>query len=499
MKKLSYVLGLDLGTGSLKGVLINNKGEIVHIETSEYELHNPRSGYNEQIPEDWIQACKNIFAQFSKNINDFNEQLEGISFSGQMHSLVLTDNEGKSLRPAILWNDTRNTSQCRYIMDDFGKELFKITKNIALEGFTLPKILWVKENEPEIWNRVKKIFLPKDYLRYHLTGEFHMDYSDAAGTLLMDTTKREWSSTILEKYNIPKEYLPKLVNSTDFIGYLKYDLKETFNFKNDIKIFAGGADNAVSSLGAGLIDTDTAIASFGTSGVFLSLEDMNHEKYQGKVHLFNHVLPNKYYSMGVTLAAGHSLTWFKNLFNKELSFDELLNNLSEVPIGSEGLLFTPYISGERTPHVDSQIRGSFIGLSNNHNLDNLTRAVVEGITFSLKDSQVLMESLRNKKIKKIISLGGGSKNSEWLQIQADIFDAQIIKLESEEGPGLGAAMIAAMGLQWYDTLENCVEQIILYEETIKPIKENVIKYDNIYKQYKKIYGSTKDILNEINN
>lgn len=488
------MLGLDLGTGSLKGVLINNKGRTVHIETSEYELYNPQSGYNEQNPADWIQACRNIFEQFSENINDFNERLEGISFSGQMHTLVLTDNDGNSLRPAILWNDTRNTDQCKYIMDDFGNELFKITKNIALEGFTLPKILWVMENEPGIWNQVKKIFLPKDYLRYYLTGEFHMDYSDAAGTLLMDTTNREWSSIILEKYNIPKEYLPKLVSSTEFVGYLKPELKEIFNFKNDIKIFAGGADNAVSSLGAGLVDSDTAIASFGTSGVFLSLEDMNHEKYQGKVHLFNHVLPNKYYSMGVTLAAGHSLTWFKNLFNKELSFEKLLSNLSKVPIGSDGLLFTPYISGERTPHVDSQIRGSFIGLSNNHNLNNLTRAVVEGVTFSLKDSQVLMESLRNKKIKQIISLGGGSKNSEWLQIQADIFDAQIVKLESEEGPGLGAAMIAAMGLQWYDTLEDCVEQMITYVETIKPIKENVIKYNNIYKQYKKIYESTKNIL-----
>ncbi|AYW46530.1 xylulokinase [Tetragenococcus koreensis] len=494
---MSYVLGLDLGTSSLKGNLLDETGKTICIESVEYELLNPKSGYNEQNPNDWIQACYHLFGKFSKSVSDFTRNLEGISFSGQMHSLVLADHNGNVLRPAILWNDVRTTKQCKYITGTFGEEILKITKNVVLEGFTLPKILWVQENEPEVWKQVRKIFLPKDYLRYSLTGKFHMDYSDAAGTLLMDIKEKKWSPTILKQYNIPIEYLPKLVNSFEFIGNLDENIKERYGFKNNIKVFAGGADNAVSSLGVGLADPDTAIASIGTSGVFLSLEDSIHDKYKGSVHLFNHVLPNKYYSMGVTLSAGHSVSWFKNLIDKEQSYDKFLSNISDVPIGSNGLLFTPYISGERTPYFDSQIRASFIGLSHDHTLTDLKRAVIEGVTFSLKDSQVLMESLRKKNFNRIISIGGGAKNKEWLQIQADIFNTQVVNLEAEEGPGLGAAMIAAMGLDWFETFEDCIGRIINYVDKVDPIPENVEKYKRIYELYTKVYKSTKSITHKL--
>jgi len=494
---MGYVLGLDLGTGSMKGVLLNESGETIHTESSNYELLNSPRGYNEQNPYDWIKASKDLFNKFSNNIDDFTEELKGISFSGQMHSLVLTDGNGNVLRPAILWNDTRNTEQCHRIMNDFKKDLLKITKNIALEGFTLPKILWVQENEPEIWRQVEKIFLPKDYLRYYLTGEFHMDYSDAAGTLLMDTTERKWSHTILKKYNIPKYYLPKLVQSTDFVGTLKNEIKKQYEFKNDIKIFAGGADNAVSSLGAGLIDSDTAIASIGTSGVFLSLEDSNHDNYKGDIHLFNHILQNRYYSMGVTLAAGNSVSWFKNLVAKDKTYHNFLKGISDVSVGSNGLLFTPYISGERTPHFDSQIRGSFLGLSDDHTLNHLIRSVIEGVTFSLKDSQMLMEKFRKKKFERIISIGGGAKNKKWLQIQADIFDTQVVSLKNEEGPGLGAAIIAAVGLGWFESFNDCIDHTISYSNIVIPNKMNVKKYDKVYRNYTQIYDLTKDISHDL--
>ncbi|MCO8292148.1 xylulokinase [Tetragenococcus halophilus] len=490
---MDYVLGLDLGTSSLKGDLLDESGKTVCVASTEYELLTPKSGYNEQNPNDWVQACYRLFEKMSQKISDFTSNLIGISFSGQMHSLVVADEDGNALRPAILWNDVRTTKQCNDITENFGEEILKITKNLVLEGFTLPKILWIQENEPEIWKKVRKIFLPKDYLRYFLTGNFQMDYSDAAGTLLMDIKEKKWSQVILKKYNIPIEYLPELVNSFDFVGNLDENIKKSYGFKNNIKIFAGGADNAVSSLGTGLNDYETAIASTGTSGVFLSLEDSIHNEYNGKFHLFNHALPDKYYSMGVTLSAGQSISWFKDLIAKSESYDKFLSNVSDVPIGSNGLLFTPYISGERTPYFDSQIRASFIGLNDTHSLDDLKRAVIEGVTFSLKDSQVLMESLREKEFRRIISIGGGAKNKEWLQIQADIFNTQVVTLDTEEGPGLGAAMIAAMGVGWFETVEECVAHTITYIDKIDPISENVAEYKKIYELYTQVYPYTKDI------
>lgn len=496
---MSYVLGLDLGTSSLKGNLLDETGKTVGIESVEYELLNSKSGYNEQDPNEWIQACQRLFEKFISSVSDFRKKLEGISFSGQMHSLVVTDRNDNVLRPAILWNDVRTTKQCKYITDTFGKEILKITKNAVLEGFTLPKLLWVKENEPEIWRQVKKIFLPKDYLRYFLTGKFHMDYSDAAGTLLLDIEEKKWSRAILNQYDIPMEYLPELVNSFDFVGNLDENLKKRYEFKKDIKIFAGGADNAVSSLGSGLVDPNTAIASTGTSGVFLAIENNIHDDYKGTVHLFNHVVSDQYYSMGVTLSAGHSVSWFKNLIAKGESYDEFLSNISDIPIGSNGLLFTPYLSGERTPYFDSQIRASFIGLNDTHSLNDLKRAVIEGVTFSLKDSQVLMEKLRKKSFNKIISIGGGAKNKEWLQIQADVFNTQVVTLEAEEGPSLGAAMIAAMGLGWYESLKDCIKHIINYANKMNPIPENVKRYKSIYEIYTQIYPSTKAISSSLGN
>ncbi|WP_287143518.1 xylulokinase [Enterococcus faecium] len=490
---MGYVLGLDLGTGALKGVLVDETGVIRHIEACDYPLHSPKGGYNEQNPADWLTACGALFEKFSCNVSDFQAELAGISFSGQMHSLVVTDEAGTVLRPAILWNDVRNSAQCKRIMDEFGNEIIAITKNRALEGFTLPKILWIQEHEPAIWEKVRKIFLPKDYLRYYLTGHSHMDYSDAAGTLLMDTTKKEWSKPILEKHNIPEVILPPLVESSACVGTLKPEIKATFGFEKEVRIFTGGADNAVSSLGSGLTDSHTALASIGTSGVFLALEEEDHTRYGGKVHLFNHVLPDTYYAMGVTLAAGHSVSWFKNLLAPEQSYDEFLRNIPNVPIGSNGLLFTPYISGERTPHVDSQIRGSFIGLSNHHTRDDLIRAVLEGVTFSLKDSQQLMTSLKGEEFKRIISVGGGAKNKTWLQMQADIFNTEVVSLDTEEGPGLGAAILAAVGLGWFDSFESCTNQVIRYGTTVQPIPENVEKYNTVYDLYTKVYGATKDL------
>ncbi|SKA09658.1 xylulokinase [Pilibacter termitis] len=494
---MSYVLGLDLGTSSLKGLLVDKSGKVILSKSADYPLESIKAGYSEQDPQHWVEAAWKVLKAMIQELPEMKEKLEGISFSGQMHSLVLVDEHQKVLRNAILWNDVRTSKQCEEITQKCGEVLLKSTKNIALEGFTLPKILWVQEQEPEIWAKAEKFMLPKDYLAFYLTGNIQMDYSDAAGTLLLDVENRVWSTEIMETFGISESFMPELVESAGFRGNLLPELKETLGFTRDVKIFGGGADNACAALGVGIVSEGIGLCSIGTSGVFLSVEETAEKDYQGKLHLFNHVLANTYYSMGVTLAAGNSLSWFKNTFAKDLTFEAMLKDVATVNVGSDGLIFTPYIVGERTPHVDSQIRGSFIGIDTHHELKHFARSVLEGITFSLKDSQNLMENVANKQFSKIVSVGGGAKNKEWLQMQADIFNAKITTLTAEQGPGLGACMLAALGCGWFENVEECVTTFVAYSEEIHPIPENVVKYQQVYELYKKAYPATKELTHQL--
>lgn len=489
-----YVLGIDLGTSSLKGILVNKKGEEVASSHHNYSLTRPSFGFSEQDPRDWIIAFNYVIQELLRKVEDFQQGLEGVSFSGQMHSLVLLDKDKKLLRPAILWNDGRTTEQCERINSNFGKQLLNITKNKALEGFTLPKILWVKENEAEVWDKVNYVLLPKDYLSLYLTDSFYTDYSDAAGTLLFDIEKKQWSEEILNKFDLNKNIFPELKGSGEYLGKLKDEIKDKYAFKNDIKVFMGGADNACSALSAGIIKEDTALCSIGTSGVFLSFENTADVDYNGKLHVFNHAYPDLYYSMGVTLSAGKSLSWYRDTFYKNETISDLLRDIQEVPPGSEGLLFTPYIMGERTPYIDSKIRGSFIGIDIHHQKKHFSRSILEGITFSLKDSKIIMEAMVNKSLKKIVSVGGGAKNENWLQMQADIFEAEIVTLNTEQGPGFGACILAAVGCGWFPNLSKCIEAFVYYGESYKPMSQNVAAYKNIYNHYKKIYPATKSIM-----
>ena len=490
---MGYVLGIDLGTSSLKGLLMNKSGEVVAFAGYDYPLLHPKKSYSEQNPEEWVKACENVFKALSEKVGDFKAELEGIAISGQMHGLVTLDGEDKVVRPAILWNDTRTTKQCTEIMEGFGERLINITKNKALEGFTLPKILWMQEEERELWVKVAHIMLPKDYLIFRLTGEFATDYSDAAGTLLLDVAAKKWSDEILAKYNIDGKILPKLYNSIDCVGKIKAEYQKEFGFKKEVKVMGGGADNACAAVGSGIVSNGIGMVSIGTSGVFLSYEDEAHSNYSGRLHLFNHGIPDAYYSMGVTLAAGHSLNWFKETFAPKESFEELLSDIDKISAGSDGLLFDPYIVGERTPYADSKVRGSFTRIDTTHTRAHFARAVLEGITFSLRDSMELMSELTAKKFDKILSVGGGSKNKDWLQMQADIFDTEIITLTTEQGPGLGAAMMAAVGAGWFADLKECAKTFVHYKSGISPVKENVLKYNEAYESYKKVYGATKDL------
>ncbi|MGV2939679.1 xylulokinase [Mesobacillus sp. LC4] len=494
---MKYVIGVDLGTSAVKILLVNQNGEVCKEVSKSYPLIIEKSGYSEQNPEEWVEKTTEGLAELLEQFDGDVNEIEGLSFSGQMHGLVLLDENHQVLRNAILWNDTRTTKQCEEIYSVVGKErLLEVTKNPALEGFTLPKILWVKENEPQLFERARTFLLPKDYLRYRITGEVQMEYSDAAGTLLLNVAERQWSQEILKAFDLSLEFCPPLVESHDFVGTIAAGFAEATRLTEGTKVFAGGADNACGAIGSGILTEGKSLCSIGTSGVVLSYEERNDLDFAGKVHYFNHGEENAYYTMGVTLAAGYSLSWFKDTFAKQEAFDQFLAGVDEVSAGSDGLLFTPYIVGERTPHADSAIRGSFIGIDASHERKHFARAVLEGITFSLNESIEIFRS-SGKTIDSIITIGGGAKNETWLQMQADIFNAKIEKLASEQGPGMGAAMLAAYGCGWFSSLKDCAKAFIQVSKTYEPIPENVEQYKKLFSIYQDVYTQTKTLNDQL--
>lgn len=494
---MKYVIGIDLGTSAVKILLVDQQGTVCAEVSRSYPLIQEKSGYSEQDPEQWVKATVEGLAELVRSFDGKVEDIEGVSFSGQMHGLVLMDQAGHVLRNAILWNDTRTTAQCREIYQKVGEAfLLEVTKNQALEGFTLPKLLWIKENEPDRFDRADVFLLPKDYVRYRLTGKIQSEYSDAAGTLLLDINQKEWNKEICEKLGIPVHLCPPLVESHACVGTLLPEIAKKTGLSADTKVFAGGADNACGAIGTGILAEGKTLCSIGTSGVVLSYESQGDKDFQGKVHYFNHGKENAFYTMGVTLSAGYSLSWFKDTFAKEEDFDTLLADIDQVPIGANGLLFTPYLTGERTPYPDSAIRGSFIGVDASHQRSDFVRAVMEGITFSLNECIEIFRE-HGKVVDSVISIGGGAKNPTWLQMQADIFQADVIQLSSEQGPGMGAAMLAAYGCGWFPSLEDCADVFIQPAKIYHPIREHADKYKKLFQLYKKVYGQTKELSEEL--
>ncbi|MDF2835565.1 MAG: xylulokinase [Paenibacillus sp.] len=487
---MGYVIGIDLGTSAVKALLVDREGKVVGESTRSYPLFHERTGWSEQRPEDWVDATCEALRELADAAGA--SSIEGISFSGQMHGLVLLDGAGKPVRNAILWNDTRTTAQCREIEGALGDKLLGLTRNPALEGFTLPKILWVKQHEPEAFAAAESFLLPKDYVRFRLTGKRHMDYSDAAGTLMLEVAEKRWSDEVLEAFGLPASFCPPLVESHAQTGTLLPEAAERSGLSVSTKVFAGGADNACGAIGSGILTEGLTLCSIGTSGVILSYEDDKSKDFAGKVHFFNHGKEDSFYAMGVTLAAGYSLSWFKKTFAPGESYDELLAEVGELPPGAGGLLFTPYLVGERTPHADSTIRASFVGIDGSHERKHFARAVMEGITFSLNESVDLFRGA-GKKVERIVSIGGGAQNPVWLQMQADIFGATVVSLENEQGPGLGAAMLAALGCGWYDSLEACASEFVKYASEYTPNQEASAAYEGLFRAYQQVYASTRGI------
>lgn len=490
---MKYVIGIDVGTSAVKVLLLNQLGEVCKEISKSYPLIQLKSGYSEQDPEEWVEKTTEALADLMQQFEGDPQDIEGMSFSGQMHGLVLVDQEGELLRNAILWNDTRTTKQCQDINTIVGQEkLLEITKNPALEGFTLPKLLWVKEHEPHIFEGIAYFMLPKDYLRYRLTGKIHSEYSDAAGTLLLDVSEKVWSHELCELFAIDPSICPPLVESHDYVGTITPEFAKDTGLDTSTKVFAGGADNACGAIGSGILSEGKTLCSIGTSGVILSYEEKKDRGFNGKVHYFNHGQQDSFYTMGVTLSAGHSLEWFKRTFAENEDFDELLDGIEDIPIGANGLIFTPYLVGERTPHADASIRASFIGMDTSHTKKDFVRSILEGITFSLHESIEIFRG-NGKNIETVVSIGGGAKNETWLQMQADIFDAEIVKLSSEQGPGMGAAMLAAYGCGWFESLVQCADVFIDTVKTYEPIPANVEKYQQLFSIYQQVYTQTKSL------
>jgi xylulokinase len=489
---MKYVIGVDLGTSAVKTLLVSQDGAVRAEATREYPLYHEKSGWSEQEPEDWVAGTVESIREIVSKSGVAPEDIEGISFSGQMHGLVLLDAERRPVRRAILWNDTRTTEQCRQIEAKLGDKLLSVMRNPALEGFTLPKIEWVRQHEPEAFERARGFLLPKDYVRCRLTGAVHMDLSDAAGTLMLDVANKRWSDDVLETFGIPADFCPPLVEAGACVGTLTKEAAEKTGLAAGTKVFAGGADNACGAIGAGILQPGVTLCSIGTSGVILTYEPDASADYQGKVHFFNHGKENAFYAMGVTLGAGYSLSWFRNTFAKGESYDSLLAGVGDLPPGSGGLLFTPYLVGERTPHADSVIRGSFIGMDGSHTRAHFARAVMEGITFSLHETVDIFRKA-GKTVDTIVSIGGGAKNPVWLQMQADIFQADVVALENEQGPGLGAAMLAAVGCGWFPSLDACADVFVKRQKAYRPDPERSRRYAELFRIYQDVYRQTKGL------
>ena len=487
------VLGVDLGTSAVKVSAVDRQGTIIAQEAYDYPLSQPAPGYSEQNPEEWVSGTTVAIVRLILNDQLAPEQIKGISFSGQMHGLVLLDKDHKVLRPAMLWNDTRTSKQTREIQEKMGDEFIEVTRNRAQEGFTLPAILWIKENEPEIFAQVDKFVTPKDYSRYRMTGKLQMEISDAAGTVALDVAAGTWSKRVQEVFDLPATIFPEIIQSIDNVGPISKNYAEFSGLTTNTQVIGGAADNAAGAVGAAILKPNMVMSSIGTSGVVLKYEDTADVDYHGKLTFFNHAIPDKFYSMGVTLAAGYSLSWFKKNFASEISFNEMVDSAKSSTIGANGLLFTPYIVGERG---DGDIRGSFIGIDGTQTRADFVRAVLEGIIYSFKDMFALYEAA-GAAFDTVVAIGGGAKSALWLQIQADIFNTKVVSLKNEQGPGMGAAILAAVGLGWFDSVQQAADTFTSFGKTYEPVPENVVKYQEYYQLYKQVYPQTADLSHEL--
>lgn len=489
---MTLLLGIDLSTTGAKALLIDEKGSVVASATTPLSLSTPRDLWSEQEPRDWWEASVSSVKQALSVADSSGEEVAAIGLTGQMHGLVILDDEGEVLRPAILWNDQRCGAECDEIRALVGLErLVRITGNDALTGFTAPKILWLRNHEPDVYRRIRHVLLPKDYVRYKLTGVLAMDKADGSGTMLFDLGKRTWSADILNALNFPAEWFPPTFEGHETTSEVDAEAAELTGLKKGIPVVAGGGDQSAQAIGVGVVRPGTIAVTLGTSGVVFAATESPLIEPQGRLHAFCHAVAGRWHLMGVMLSAAGSLQWYRDCLASDRSFAELVNEASSVPAGSEGLIFLPYLSGERTPHPDPLARGAFIGLTMRHGRAHLTRAVLEGVAFGLKDMFELMKGVGLGSIEQVRVSGGGAKSSLWRQILADVLEAELVTTNTTEGAAYGAALLAGIGAGVWPDADIACAQTIIITDRVTPKAENIARYRSVYEQYKNLYPTLK--------
>lgn len=504
---MAYILGVDIGTSGTKTVLFTEDGTPVSSATYEYPLYTPRNGYAEQDPLDWWNAVVNGIKQVISDSGIIASEIKGVGLSGQMHGLVMLDGDNRVIRRSIIWCDQRTAREVVEITEKVGHErLIEITANPAITGFTAAKIMWVKNNEPENYEKCRHILLPKDYIRFMLTGEYATEVSDASGMQLLDIPNRCWSDEVLDKLGIDKALLAKVYESPEITGKITKKAAELTGLCEGTIVVGGAGDNAAAAVGTGVVEDGKAFTTIGSSGVvFAHTSDISIDK-KGRVHTFCCAVPDCWHVMGVTQSAGLSLKWFRD----NLCWSEMETALNmgvdpyfltdkaamEVPIGANRLIYLPYLNGERTPHLDPNCRGAFIGLSTMHKKRDLIRAVMEGVSYSLRDCVEVMREM-NINVTDMMACGGGGSSPLWRQMLADLYACPVKTTQNKEGPALGVALLAAVGAGIYSSVPEACKAVILPDKIQNPVEENIGQYERVYKIYKNLYSSLKISFDEL--
>jgi xylulokinase len=488
---MATLIGVDVGTSGTRALAVTTDGELVAEANRPHELLTPRPGWSEQDPGEWWDAAQAALAEVAAAAED----VVGLGLTGQMHGSVFLDAAGEVIRPALLWNDQRTAAECGEITERVGAErLLEIAGNPALTGFQAPKVLWLARHEPDAYARVASVLLPKDYVRLRLTGEHATDASDAAGTLLLDVRARDWSPAILDALEIPREWMPAVHEGPEVAGTLRDDLAAELGLPRSLPVAAGGGDNAAAAVGVGVVREGSLSSSIGTSGVIFSHRDAFAPDPSGRVHAFCHAVPGAWHLMSVTLSAGGSLSWWRDQLGSD--FDALVAEAAAVEPGAEGLVFLPYLTGERTPHLDPDARGGFVGLTVRHGRGHLTRAVMEGVAFSMRDGLEIMRDLGTPD-DDVRAVGGGARSPLWLQLQADVYGRPIRRTVIDEGPAYGAALLAGVAAGAFADVGDAAARVRLREEVTEPDPERARRYEELYGVYASLYPALRDAMHAL--
>ena len=488
-----YCLGIDVGTGGTRAVLIDGAGRIIASETIEHiPFASPQTGWAEQDPDDWWRASVAAIRAVLLQENISADSIRAVGLSGQMHGAVLLDEHDRVLRPSIIWCDQRSDVQCRQLTEQLGaSRLIELTCNPALTGFTLPKVLWVKDHEPENFRRIHSLLLPKDYVRLRLTGDKATDVADASGTLLLDVATRRWSSEMLDAAGINATLLPRLHESQGITGSISKQAAELTGLRPGTPVVAGAGDQAAGAVGMGIVKPGSVSATIGTSGVVFAATNNPALDPKGRVHTFCHAIPNRWHVMGVTQGAGLSLRWFRDQFGGE-SYEQLTTEAENVPAGANNLLWAPYLMGERTPHLDPNARAALVGLTASHTRGHVIRAILEGVAFSLRDSFEIFGEM-NVPVESIRLGGGGARSKLWRQIQADVYGRAVDIVQAEEGAAYGAALLAGVGGSLWESVDDACATVVRVIDRIEPNPAAVKVLEPLYRSYRALYPALNQV------